>query len=276
VFYLYRSLCLVLLLTTLGCNDDCPNGQCPPQATPNPFADQPTYQPAQPWLHDSTSMGREIVGAPATLINHAAASEEKSGCPCASPQFARPPVQSQSTIQLPVTTIPWQTHRIIGPPIYLAPGERLIKVNPLPSVVTSQPSSIASQPTMPLANASPQRCECPDCKCLDCTGPGCGCCADCPPGQCTTGNCSAVGTPDDQIPREGVFSCQRCKRPTVGAQWHELWAADDTSLTCLCESCWRSLSPDQRSTELQKYARERSRGELSPVVSDAIREAVGQ
>ncbi|MEP3930985.1 hypothetical protein, partial [Rhodopirellula bahusiensis] len=86
--------------------------------------------------------------------------------------------------------------------------------------------------------------------------------------RCPNGNC-----PQAESVKQGIFACQRCKRPTVGAGWHELWADDGTALTCLCETCWRTMSPNQRAAELMRYAKTQTVGSLSPIVQDAIENA---
>jgi hypothetical protein len=55
-------------------------------------------------------------------------------------------------------------------------------------------------------------------------------------------------------PRTGAFQCDRCKQPTVGEDWQEIWADDDTPLTCLCRDCWASMSPTQRTESLKAFA----------------------
>lgn len=91
---------------------------------------------------------------------------------------------------------------------------------------------------------------------------------------------AVIDCPDCELsvekPREGAFACQRCKRKTVGSQWHELWADDGTPLTCLCESCWQSITPSERRSHLEAYARRSIRGGvLSPITQQAIGQAVG-
>lgn len=74
-------------------------------------------------------------------------------------------------------------------------------------------------------------------------------------------------------PREGAFQCQRCKKPTVGEQWQELWADDGTPMTCLCRNCWHAMKPEQRESQLRSYV---AKSKLSPssafYVNAAIKE----
>ena len=76
--------------------------------------------------------------------------------------------------------------------------------------------------------------------------------------------------------REGVFHCVRCKKPTVGRQWHELWTDHGTPLTCLCEGCWQRTSASEKREHLHRYAHSVY---ISPAtkfyVEETIREAVG-
>lgn len=66
---------------------------------------------------------------------------------------------------------------------------------------------------------------------------------------------SNVQTPVDpnEVPREGAFACIGCGRKTVGAEFHELWADDGTSLMCLCQQCWRSMTPTQKRQSLEAF-----------------------
>lgn len=53
--------------------------------------------------------------------------------------------------------------------------------------------------------------------------------------------------------RQGVFRCSRCNKPTVGEDWHELWTDDDTSLMCLCESCWQVSTAAEKRAYLSAH-----------------------
>lgn len=56
-----------------------------------------------------------------------------------------------------------------------------------------------------------------------------------------------------ETPRNGAFACERCKSPTVGRDWHEIWAGD-TSLLCVCKTCWGQMRPPERQSVLTQYA----------------------
>ncbi|TWU17979.1 hypothetical protein [Allorhodopirellula heiligendammensis] len=53
--------------------------------------------------------------------------------------------------------------------------------------------------------------------------------------------------------REGVFRCARCSKSVVGKDWHELWADDNTPMTCLCEQCWQVASAGEKRSYLTSY-----------------------
>ena len=61
---------------------------------------------------------------------------------------------------------------------------------------------------------------------------------------------------DDERPREGVFCCVRCNRRVVGRGWHELWTADGTPLTCLCEICWQGTTNAEKAGHLRHFIQE--------------------
>ncbi len=53
--------------------------------------------------------------------------------------------------------------------------------------------------------------------------------------------------------RTGTFRCVRCNRGVVGDEWHEMWADDDTPMTCLCEQCWQSTTATEKRSHLTSY-----------------------
>jgi ribosomal protein L37AE/L43A len=59
-------------------------------------------------------------------------------------------------------------------------------------------------------------------------------------------------SPADEV-KQGSFQCEKCKRPTVGQQWQEIWADDGTSLLCICKECYRTSTPLQREVVLRNY-----------------------
>ncbi|WP_160168364.1 hypothetical protein [Novipirellula maiorica] len=80
----------------------------------------------------------------------------------------------------------------------------------------------------------------------------------------------------DPNERQGAFVCMRCGQPTVGRDWHEVWADDGTPLTCVCERCWASMSPASRESITMQYARRQFGNYISPVVTARIREAANE
>lgn len=219
-----------------------PNPYAPPNPCPDGKCPAPNY--------DAQTLGREINTGGSSLVNFAAMIEPKGETKGDCPTCPKPAPQANQVTR-PVRYV--GPVRYTGPPQYtgprirLNPGEVLLSVGP---VRVSSPQSQASNPprnwqSMPRPESPPVAA------------------AICPDGSC-------------DAPREGAFACQRCGAKTVGDQWHELWADDDTPLTCLCEKCWAIMSPNERAAELGKYAREQSAGAISPVVVEAIREAAKQ
>lgn len=191
--------------------------------------------------NDIQTYGTEVSDFGSDSVNTTATQEVKGDCPaCPNRPAARPVYRPQTNVV--VRRLPSSPTIVNYPPVKLAPGEKFIRW--LPN--TTKPYQSETAATMP-----PPEPRQPNVK------------NNCPNGDC-------------QTPREGVFVCQRCKRPTVGAGWHELWADDGTPLTCLCESCWRALSPSQRAAELRKYANTQSIGGLSPIVQTAIEQAAAK
>lgn len=85
------------------------------------------------------------------------------------------------------------------------------------------------------------------------------------------------GVTKDERPREGAFMCFRCGRRTVGAEFKELWADDGTSLTCLCQQCWRSMSVAEKRSQLERYVKQSKLSESQKFHADqAIREATNE
>lgn len=66
---------------------------------------------------------------------------------------------------------------------------------------------------------------------------------------------SSYRQPAEQVeqPRTGAFQCERCKRPTVGDQWQEVWSDDGTPLTFMCRRCWEETNVEQRVAVLENY-----------------------
>lgn len=243
-----RSLSIVCLLAAMmmvmvGCvsigtptNDQ--------QVQPNPFDDSPAM-PSCPNCPDgncpfpqqqASSLGQEIQSNASTLVNVEAANESKGqNCPNCPQRPSRPVIVQRTPAAVQPTVQPSRTVTGVWPPIRLRPGEVLLSVGP-PRPVQPAASRVMPRPALPSAAPAPSRRTDPDI-------------------------------------REGVFACQRCGRSTVGREWHEVWADDDTPLTCLCNDCWYAISPAERSAELQRFARGRIRGDLSPIIKDAIREA---
>lgn len=255
----------ILLLMLFACfATGCDNPSMDWSQLDNVFADGPTYQPVPPtpttptpdpyltppcgpdgcpvcpYEGDETvqSLGTEV-GSQAHQVNREATEEVKGDCPtCPNQVTRRPAIVTRPTyVSRPAAVYRGPTSRTLPP---LAPGETFLGWGPS-RVVTPASNSATTMPP-PATTRTPTAATCPD------------------------GNCP-------QAVKEGTFACQRCKRPTVGAGWHELWADDGTALTCLCETCWRALSPSQRAAELQKYAKTQTVGALSPIVQDAIQSA---
>lgn len=219
-----------------------PPNQFPPQNVP------PTVLPASPYAPSPCGPdgcpcpinGEETVESYGTevsdhgsQVNREATEEVKGDCPTCPNRVTRPTVIAPRPI---ATRPPLQiVHPSHLPLPKLAPGEVFMGWGPL----VTKPASI----TMPRPKPTPPAVA-----------------ATCPDGKC------------EQV-KQGIFACQHCGRSTVGAGWHELWADDGTPLTCLCESCWRSLSPNQRAAELRRYAKTQTIGALSPIVQDAIESA---
>lgn len=85
------------------------------------------------------------------------------------------------------------------------------------------------------------------------------------------------GVTKDERPREGAFKCFRCERPTVGAEFHELWSDDGTSLTCICQQCWRSMSVTEKRSTLERYIKQTKLTTSQQFhVDQAIREATNE
>lgn len=59
-----------------------------------------------------------------------------------------------------------------------------------------------------------------------------------------------VKVPDD---RQGIYACTKCKRKTVGAQWHTVWTEEGGAATYMCEHCWAASTPDERTELLISY-----------------------
>ena len=116
-------------------------------------------------------------------------------------------------------------------------------------------------------------CPCGDaCQC----GPDCECGTreQCVPCQPATKPASKPPTTKPDTANEtktGAFACERCKRPTVGLDWAEIWADDGTSLLCLCRNCFDRASPAEREHYLKSFAA-RSGIDLQtrPAVAQAI------
>ncbi|MEM9825099.1 MAG: hypothetical protein AAF958_00845 [Planctomycetota bacterium] len=264
----YPSFLLLLLCAalSLGCNEsDLQDFQ-------SIFADTES-QPIEPSLEPcpdgrcpvQQSFGQETrsSGSPSdVMVDEAAAKEVKGdgGCPncrrVTGPTTVWPSVPSPIAAPRPMP-LPTRVNRPAvysvssnrSPGFNLAPGEVLLSVGPLRPLSTnrytvSPPSRLLMPPvSQPTPQITVDRC---------------------PDGSCDT-------------PREGAFRCARCGQPTVGRDWHQVWADDGTPLTCLCESCWRQLDPKAREFYMRSYAAKSGiRLEFRPVVSDSIRHAASQ
>jgi hypothetical protein len=260
------SMGAIVLALSTGC--DMPKQPGPPNGPASPFIDPaifpgvpsvnpvPNWQPANPYAPpycppncpgprcpvNGVGLGREIDnGSSAAPVDQLAAAEPKRAGP-------RAIANGRSTTR--------NSPRPLNPADYgirLNPGETLVHVGP--SRPMQNPATVGPR-TMPKPSAGPNG-SCPNGKCPNVTKPN----------QTTAGP-----TPLEET-KQGRFACQRCGRSVVGDQWHEVWADDDTPLTCLCQTCWAAITPAERMAQLKAYAGGAIVGDLSPVVMDAIKEA---
>jgi hypothetical protein len=237
-----RLFAAVLIAAAVGCVEP------PPPADPWPFIDDTPAAPVTPDQRTPDNCPDGVcpprrdgdtlgreVGGRPTAVVNLVALDEPKS-DCPPCNVAKQP-PSQTVARSPVITRP-ASSPVVGPPIRLRPGEVLLHVGP-PRVVRPVVSGSINKPMPQTPTVAPPVVQASD------------------------------------TPREGVFVCQRCGKAVVGKEWHELWADDDTPLTCLCKTCWATLSPEDREAELMRYARG-SRGDaayVSPVVVEAIKEA---
>jgi hypothetical protein len=251
----------------------CPGPNCPPR-TPTPSY-PPIWNNADA-LGGGGTLGREIdLGARVAPVNLAAAVEPKRAGFGLLNRSAKPsPAPARAT------------PKRLNPADYgitLGPGETLLQVGPTRTIHNAPPSNFLARPPVmprPDSDAAPTV-----------TAP------DCPTGTCPNVSKPTQATkqptnPLEQV-KEGRFACQRCGRAVVGDDWHEVWADDDTPLTCLCEQCWATITPAARMGFMQAYAvglpvgstigsttsgdsKNGASLELSPVVLDAIKEAANK
>jgi len=90
-------------------------------------------------------------------------------------------------------------------------------------------------------------------------GPGCVTCPKQPPivhpfVQPATSLPTASRISATEETKFGAFACERCKQATVGEDWQEMWADDDTPLTCVCRKCWNVMPPTERKSTLTNFA----------------------
>ena len=75
--------------------------------------------------------------------------------------------------------------------------------------------------------------------------------------------------------KQGRFTCERCKRPTVGRDWQEIWSDDGTSILAMCRACYASATPAQREATFRSYlTRHGIDTAKRPYVEAAVRQAV--
>jgi len=53
--------------------------------------------------------------------------------------------------------------------------------------------------------------------------------------------------------KEGRYQCERCKKPTVGRDWQEVWCDDGTSILAMCRRCYANSTPAQREASFRAY-----------------------
>lgn len=74
--------------------------------------------------------------------------------------------------------------------------------------------------------------------------------------------------------KQGRFLCERCKKPTVGRDWQEIWSDDGTSILAMCRSCYASSTPAQREATFRTYlARHNIDPAKRPYVEAAVQQA---
>lgn len=131
--------------------------------------------------------------------------------------------------------------------------------------------------------SGPANCRCgADCQCPDTGTKQSPFCLPCQTPQASQAKPTAtqpattpVSTAAAEI-KTGAFACERCKKPTVGKEWKEIWVDDGgrkTSLMCLCNKCFDAMTRQEREQTLRSFA-SRSNIDLEsrPMLSEAIRE----
>lgn len=75
--------------------------------------------------------------------------------------------------------------------------------------------------------------------------------------------------------KQGRFACERCKQPTVGRDWQEIWSDDGTSILAMCRRCYATATPAQREATFRGYlARHGVDPAKRPYVEAAVMQAV--